>query len=52
MIKASVKVTQKTIMKKRESMVESSLSFDIEVLLPPLKEASYIVLEGCTLIPL
>jgi len=32
-------------MKKRELVVESSLSFDSEVLLPPSKEALYIVLE-------
>jgi len=32
-------------MKKRELVVESSLSFDSEVLLPPSKEALHIVLE-------
>ncbi len=33
-------------MKKRELVVESSLSFDCEVSLPPLEEALYIVLEA------
>jgi hypothetical protein len=33
-------------MKKRESMVEKFLSFDNEVLLPPLKKTLYIMLEN------
>jgi len=33
-------------MKKRESMLESSLNFDNEVTLPPLEKSLYIVLEA------
>ncbi len=33
-------------MKKKESVVESFLSFDSEVLIPPLKETLYTVLEA------
>jgi hypothetical protein len=44
-LKASAKVTKKAIVKKSDTIVESSLSFDSEILLPTSKEALYTVLE-------
>jgi len=43
--KASAKATKKVIMKKSDTIIESSLSFDNEILLPPSKEALYTMLE-------
>ncbi len=43
--KASAKATKKAIMKKSDTIVESSLSFDNEILLPPSKETLYTILE-------
>jgi hypothetical protein len=43
--KASAKVTKKAIVKKSDTIVKSSLSFDNEILLPPSKEALYTMLE-------
>jgi hypothetical protein len=41
--KEGVKVARKVVMKKRHVIIES---FDTKVLLPPLKEALYIVLDA------
>lgn len=43
--KAIAKVARKEVVEKRTPIIESSLSFDIEVSLPPSKEELYIVLE-------
>jgi len=43
--KASAKVTKKAIVKKNDTIIESSLNFDSEILLPPSKEVVYTVLE-------
>jgi hypothetical protein len=43
--KANVKVINITIVKKNDTIVESSLSFDTEILLAPSKEALYTMLE-------
>jgi hypothetical protein len=42
--KATTKATRKEVVKKRIPIVESSLSFNNEIALPPLEEL-YIVLE-------
>jgi hypothetical protein len=44
-LKASAKATKKAIMKKSNTIVESSLSFDSEILLAPSTEAFYTLLE-------
>jgi hypothetical protein len=43
--KANAKATKKAIVKKSDTIVKSSLSFDNEILLPHSKEALFTMLE-------
>jgi hypothetical protein len=45
-MKADAKAARKKIVKKRTIVVESSLSFNNEVLVPPLEEELYTMLEA------
>lgn len=43
--KATAKATKETSVKKSDTIIKSSLSFDNEILLAPSKEKLYTVLE-------